>query len=134
MIKSEYAAEKINEHFTYTGHADSFLPHDARTWKYYLNIPVVSNYSTDAPIKITSLDTLEEIVFNKTNLSVHSNSASVSYNSRYYRELLVKYPDNELLILGILYPADLNQAIAAKDSSIVLPKALGRRQWVESHW
>lgn len=74
VIKSEYAAEKINEYLTYTGHADNFLPHDARTWKYYLNI-CGEYHSTDAPIKITSLDTLEEIVFNKQNLSVHKATA-----------------------------------------------------------
>lgn len=125
VIKSEYAAEKINEYLTYTGHADSFLPHDARTWKYYLNI-CGEYHSTDAPIKITSLDTLEEIVFNKQNLSVHKATAQAyQYNSRYYRELLLKYPDNELLILGILYPADLNQAIAAKDFTVLsYPKHL----------
>jgi hypothetical protein len=113
------------------------------TWKYYLNISgeyhftdllnlrdnygygidslgnVVPTENIDG-IKVTSLDDLTTITFNKDNLSIHTTTAKAyRYGQRHYRELVAKYPDLEQLILGILYPADINKAISSDNAQII---------------
>lgn len=71
-------------------------------------------------IPITSLDTLETIAFNKANMAVHRATAKAyAHNSRNFIELVAKYPEHRSLIIGILYPADLNEAISAPDGKIL---------------
>ena len=119
VIKSEYTALRINEHMLYFHGANSFVEHDKRTWKYYLNLSG-QYHLHDEEMKIISLDTLNEIVFSKDNLDLHKTTASAyQYNSRYYRELVLRYPQQEQLILGILYPVDIDVAINAKDFTVL---------------
>lgn len=94
-------------------------------WRYYQNL-AGSYHSTNKLMTVTSLDTLEEIVFNKANLLVHRATAKAyQFGTRYYNELVSRYPDQETLILGILYPVDLQTAIDAPDGTILgYPKDL----------
>lgn len=74
----------------------------------------------DTPMTVTSLDTLETIEFNKDNLAIHTaTAAAYRYGTRYYYALVDKYPDNEQLIQGILYPCDMQEAIDAEDGTIL---------------
>ena len=125
VIKSEYSALKINESLKYSPWSNSFVEHDKTTWKYYLNLSG-EYHASDEEIKVISLDTLQEIVFNKENLDIHKATAKAyQYNSRYYRELVLRYPEQEILILGILYPVDIQTAIDARDFSVLsYPKHL----------
>lgn len=92
---------------------------DRRTWKYYLNM-AGEYHSSDKLMTITSLDTLEEIVFNKSNLDLHPyTKLNYKYNSTTYRELVRRYPYQESLIRGIVNPIDLEVAINAKNWSIL---------------
>lgn len=119
VIKSEYTALRINQFMRYTHGEDSVDQNNPSTWKYYLNI-AGEYHPTDPAIKVISLDTLQEIDFTKANLALHkATAAAYQYNSRYYRELLFRYPEHEQLIQGVLYPADLNAAIDAPDFSVV---------------
>lgn len=69
---------------------------------------------------VTSLDTLQEIVFSKENLRLHTATAEAyQYGSRYYYSLRYRYPDQDQLILGMLNPVDMAQAIAASDGTIL---------------
>ena len=119
VVKSEYSALQVNKKMLMDHGSSSFVESDPHTWKYYLNLSG-EYHPTDAPITITSLDTLQPIVFNKANLAIHTATAKAyKYNSRFYRELVTTYPDHEQLILGILYPVDIDKLIEAPDLSVV---------------
>lgn len=89
------------------------------TWRYYLNV-AGSYHGADTVMTVVSLDTLETIEFTKENLQVHTGTAKAyAYGSNNYKELLNRYPDQERLILGILYPVDLQYALDAPEGQIL---------------
>jgi len=125
VIKSDYEANSIND-WVVLNYGESAVNYsDPTTWKYYMNI-CGEYHPTDEIIYITSLDTIGSIAFTKTNLDLHpATKSAYRYNSRYYRELLLEHPDKEQLIFGILYPANLTQAIESKNGKILsYPKYL----------
>lgn len=92
---------------------------DPTTWRYYKNIAGVYHFTNPA-MKVKSIDTQEEIDFTTENLAIHRATArEYQYGTSYYRELLALYPKNELLILGILNPVDMQTAIKAEDGEIL---------------
>lgn len=119
VIKSSDSVLSINKFVTdYHGisSVDTLYP---KTWKYYLNISGEYHF-TDIEMKVVSLDTLETIVFSKENFKVHRATArNYVYGTRPYLELIAQYPQQEMLILGILYPTDIDIAIEAKDGAIL---------------
>lgn len=118
-IKSIVSAEGINTFLDMTLRKDTYNINDPTTWKYYLNISG-EYHNTDIRMFITSLDDGEYIEFNKVNLAKHPVTASsYVYGTRYYFKLLIMYPEQEQLILGILYPCNINTAIAALDGTIL---------------
>lgn len=118
-IKSEQSATAINQVITAKYGADGVDLSDPTTWKYYLNICGEYHFD-DEKIYVTSLDTLESIEFNKSNLLIHkATAAAYAYGSTYYQELVQQYPLFEQLILGVLYPANMAEAVAAKDGTIL---------------
>ncbi len=119
VIKSERTADVLNDVIIKT-HGDSYVdPGNPSTWKYYQNI-CGEYHVTDTPITITSLDTAQQIIFSKASLELHPTTArAYRFGSRYYRELMLEYPDQEMLILGILYPAEMSTAISAIDGSVL---------------
>jgi hypothetical protein len=129
VIKSEASAEGINK-FLSLQYGDSAVNQfDENTWKYYLNISG-QYHSTDTMMTVTSLDNLEEINFTVANLQIHTAThRAYQYGSRYYYSLLKRYPDQEMLILGVLNPVDINTAIEAPDGTILgYPKDLVEAQ------
>lgn len=119
VIKSSYAAQALNEWVAgSSGYLTPVSP-DPTTWKYYLNL-AGEYHSIDKLMTVVSMDTLEEIIFNKENLQIHAaTSRAYQYGSRQYTELVAKYPQQEQLILGILYPTDIDHAVAADDGAIL---------------
>lgn len=118
-IKFEQAAEAINNKVMIDHGYSTVDLDEPSTWKYYQNISGSYHFSNKT-IEITSLDTLETIVFSKQVLEDHPATVQAyQYGTRYYKELLYKYPEEELLIRGILYPCDIDAAIAAKDATIL---------------
>lgn len=92
---------------------------DPSSWRYYRHV-AGEYHPIDREMTITSRDTLETIIFSKTNLAIHLATArAYVYGTREYKELVAAYPDQEDLILGILYPVDKAKAIAAKDGQIL---------------
>lgn len=119
VIKSEDSAQFINDRLVslYGRHAVDQT--DKTSWKYYLHL-AGKYHTTDTPIIITSLDTLDEIVFNAENLKIHTaTKKAYEYGSRYYRELVSQHPGRDQLILGVLYPVDIQKAIDAPDFSVL---------------
>lgn len=119
IIKSEASAQEINEYMAIKHGPHSFNPNQKQTWKYYMNLSG-QYHGTDPIMRVYSLDTLSEIDFTVSNLAHHSaTKAAYSFNSRYYRELLFRYPDQELLIRGIIDPVDIHRAINAQPYEII---------------
>lgn len=118
VIKSEDTANALNNYITeqLLGTVDTT---DPTTWKYYLNLSG-QYHATDTVMTVTSMDTLETIDFTMANLAIHTATArGYVYGTRSYLELVARYPDQEMLILGILYPVDQATAIAAADGTIL---------------
>lgn len=119
VIKLAEAAELMNEGVVAKYGEDSVNPFEPTTWKYYLNLTGQYHFS-DSPMTVVSIDTLEEISFTRENLTIHSATAQAyQYGSRHYYSLLDRYPNQELLINGILTPAVMEKAIEAESGSIL---------------
>lgn len=125
VIKSEESATAINNYLKMVYGDSTVDSYDKTSWKYYKNI-CGQYHSTDKLITITSLDTLEKITFSNDNLKIHkATNSAYQYGTRQYNELISNYPDKEQLIIGILYPADMDYAISSPDGTIVsYPKHL----------
>lgn len=122
VIKSQDTVDALNQWVNEqaaifnTAKVDTLVP---TSWKYYLNIS--GNYHIlDTMMTVVSLDTLETIDFTKANLAMHPATVNAyQFGSRLYQILVDQFPTQEMLIKGILYPADINIAIAAKDGAIL---------------
>lgn len=119
VIKSNHIANSFNRKLSDLGIESYFDDVNKPTWKYYLNLNG-QYHSTDPIIKITSLDTLEEIEFTKENLNLHKATYKAYITeSNYFRDLIVLHPDQKVLIRGILNPVDIDTAINAVDGEIL---------------
>jgi hypothetical protein len=118
IVKSEYVAQRTNDRLL------QFLEHETdlerpETWKYYMNL-AGEYHPTDTVMRVTSSDNLEDIEFTKANMIRHRNTLrDYQFGTRQYGELLEKYPGQEDVILGILYPVDKAEAISAPDHKIL---------------
>ncbi len=118
-IKSNISAELINDYLIGLYGASIVDTNSPTTWKYYFNLSG-SYHSTDKPMQVSSLDDLTTIDFTVSNLAIHkATRRAYTYGSRYYNSLLNLYPDQEQLILGILNPVNVNDAVDAKDGTIL---------------
>lgn len=129
-VKSTTTAEAINAKLIATYGQSSVDLGTPRSWKYYLNISG-QYHGTDPMMTVTSLDTLEEINFTSENLIVHTATAAAykDITSRFYYSLVSRYPEQGLLIKGILYPVDIENALTSIDGTILgYPKDLVEEQ------
>lgn len=118
-VKSSITASLMNTYITYKYGTSYVNDNDATTWRYYLNISGQYHFD-DEKMYVVSLDTLETILFSKENLELHPlTRENYQFGTRYYYNLLNKYPNQEFLIKGILYPCDINKAIEAEDGEIL---------------
>lgn len=118
-IKSQDSIDRTNELLTIQYGLNAVDTNDASSWKYYQNICGEYHY-TDTMMRVISIDTLQEIDFTKANLEIHTDTRELyQYGTDYYNRLLEQYPTQEQLIIGILYPADMDTAINAEDGSIL---------------
>ena len=119
VIKLDQVAETTNYAVMQKTGSTTIDTNDRSTWKYYQNISGAYHFSDDL-MHIESLDGNGQILFAKDSLVANPiTKGAYSYGSYYYKELIARYPDQEMLILGILYPCDISAAIAAKDGTIM---------------
>lgn len=125
VVKLNTTIDMINQLIKLKYGEESVDTNDPTSWKWYLNVSGEYHFS-DTMMTVRSLDTQEEIPFTKAMLDEHpATREAYQYGTRYCRLLLEKYPDQETLILGILYPASLEDALTARDGEIVsYPKEL----------
>lgn len=117
VIKSQATADSINKSLIELGTVVN--DQDPTSWKYYLNLSG-RYHSTDVIMSVTSLDTLQRIDFTRENLQIHRTTyREYAYGSRFYNDLVLRYPAQEMLIRGILNPIELNTAINARDGLVL---------------
>lgn len=118
-IKFDDTASLINEDLRMRYGSSAVNESDPTTWRYYLNI-CGDYHPTDEVMSIYSLDNAETIVFNKSNMALHLTTRDTyrKMGTEYY-QLVRKYPSQELLIRGILYPADMITAIEAEEGTFL---------------
>jgi len=118
-IKFSDTASLINEYMIIRYGQDAVDYNDPTTWKYYLHL-AGEYHPKDEIMTIYSLDTAESIVFSKELLALHDNTR-LTYQKlgvEYY-QLVDRYPEQESLIRGILFPCDIEEAIAAENGTIL---------------
>lgn len=119
VVKLNEAAALINEGLAAQYGKDIVDSSRPETWKYYLNLSG-QYHSTDTVMTVVSIDTLESIEFTVENLRIHTATAKAhSYGTRYYHNLVYRYPKQEALINSILNPIDITTAIAAENGTIL---------------
>lgn len=119
VIKSEISASRMNDAIIAKYGIDSVDLAIPSTWKYYMNLSGQYHFE-DKMMTVTSLDTQEEIEFTVENMYRHTATAEMyRYGTRYYYSLVNKYKDQEQLILAITNPVNIDQAISAKDGTIL---------------
>ena len=122
IIKSNDAVNALNNYVNnyaaVNGTASVDLANPA-SWKYYMNLAGLYHY-TDTVMEVVSLDTLNTIPFTVQNLALNTaTAAGYAYGTYNYKQLVSQYPDQEMLILGILYPVNMAKAIAAAEGTIL---------------
>jgi hypothetical protein len=125
VVKFEDVAAAVNIDVQRVHGYDAVDANDPHSWKYYQNISGIYHFS-DTPMEIASLDTPERIAFTTADLVINrATREAYAYGSRYYRELVLQHPTQETLILGVLYPAQLDHAVGAPNGTILsYPKEL----------
>jgi len=92
---------------------------DKTTWCYYLHLSG-QYHASDTMMTVVSIDTNETIDFTIANLTNHPKT-KLAYRpgTKYYKTLLKRYPTQLDLIRSIVYPVDINTAIAADDFTLL---------------
>jgi hypothetical protein len=124
-VKFEDAAYSINQAIENEYGPGTVDYDNPRTWKYYQNISG-RYHTTDTVMKVPSLD-VAGVTVEFTQIALANSPVTkkfYDYGSRFYNELVARYPEQETLILGILY-APFNSSIPGDttflDSVIAAP-------------
>lgn len=123
IIKSVQTIEVINTVLKAGGHT---ISEDPNNWKYYMNLNGEyytgndSDYFTDIPMTIFSIDINAVITLTReTILASPITYAELLTYGDIFKQLVDTYPEQEMLIRGILTPVDKATAIAADDLTIL---------------
>ena len=125
ILKHSDIAEVMNRRLDAAFGPGSYNPNDETTWKYYLNLngDFFGNPGepwADQPMTIVSLDDGTNISFDKTTLANHPVTLTQYRNNTQLREnLFSQYPEQYLLIRGILFPIDNTISIPANEGEIL---------------
>lgn len=92
---------------------------DKMTWKYFLNISGQKHIS-NSDVKVTVIETgnVESLTLNLLAQFPYTKKELLK-GSSFFKELLLKYPNDTLFIKGCLYPADMTDAINSIDGTIL---------------
>ena len=94
-------------------------PDNKYTWKYFLNMSG-EYHDLDTPIKITIIEDNTVKEFTKATLDQYPYTRKeLLLFGTYYKTLVSLYPEQELLIKGILYDTNINDIINSEEGTIV---------------
>lgn len=148
VVKLEVVSETINSELTLTGYplVDPAMlvqfPHARQDMfhKYYQNMAGVYHISDQMklskshghPFMQISLATNEgSVLVDFTRELLEKDPAIANeyqHDSYYYNQMLARYPEYEVLLLGILHPIELDIAVEAKNGEILFCGG-----WLKSH-
>jgi hypothetical protein len=122
-IKIDEAARPINDRLRMLYPSQIVDQYDKSSWKYYRNIAGLY-HPTDQVMTVTSLDDLTTIVFDKSAWAQHPQThLAYKAGSRYYQDLVTRYPEQETLIRGVLYAPNrsgyLDEVIACDSATLL---------------
>lgn len=151
IVKHEEVASSMNTELYYRGYVVDSNPY---TWRYYLNLSgeyhkadkdeLFEKYGTQyMMVKIPS--ELGSIEVPLTKDLLHGNNADKTMmneyqiGSKFYEELVSRYPDFETLIIGIINPIDIDVALNADNGEILFiagryKRISGERKWFDTTW
>ena len=151
IVKHEEVASSMNTELYYRGYVIDSNPYN---WRYYLNLSgeyhqadkdeLYEKYGTQyMMVKIPSLMGSVEVALTKELL--HGTNADKTMmneyqiGSKFYEELVSRYPEFESLIIGIINPIDIDVALAADNGEILFiagryKRIEGSRKWFDTTW
>lgn len=131
IVKHEEIASSINEDLYYRGYDVDTNPYN---WRYYLNLygeyhqadkdELFEKYGTDyILVKVPSTMGYMEVPLTKNLLhGVDADKTMLNeyyIGSRFYNDVVSRYPEFESLIIGILNPIDIDIAVEAINGEIL---------------
>lgn len=151
IVKHEEIASSMNEELYNRGYIVDSNPYN---WRYYLNLSgeyhdadkdeLYELYGTEyMMVKLPSDNGPIEVALTKDLL--HGPNADKSLTneyqigSKFYNELVSRYPNFETLIIGILNPIDRKVSLSAANGEILFiagryKKISGDRRWFDTTW
>lgn len=151
IVKHEEVASSMNTELYYRGYVIDSNPYN---WRYYLNLSgeyhqadkdeLYEKYGTQyMMVKIPSVMGSVEVALTKELLH-GSNADKTMMNeyqigSKFYEELVSRYPEFESLIIGIINPIDMDVALAANNGEILFvagryKRIEGSKKWFDTTW
>lgn len=111
-LSAEFANKKEQE----SGYEPSA---DRKEWRYFKHLNGDYHW-IDVPMTITSMDTYTEIPYTKESLAKHKKTRQLYRDEpRHVRELIAKYPDQSMLIRGVLNPVPYTTSLNAKEGEVL---------------
>lgn len=92
---------------------------DPRTWKYYLNLAGI-RHSTNSPVLVNVIELGEKQLLSKELLETYNYTKTelLKYGLT-FNNLIDEYPEDIAFIKGCLHPVDIEEAINAKEGTIL---------------
>lgn len=124
IIKNSVTADAMNRHVPWVEHGGKYLgltvDYDRpETWRYYCHL-AGEYHPADQMMVVKSLDTLQDIEFTKENMKVHRATwRNYQLGTEYFNDLVKRFPEQEMLIRGIVNPIDKEKAIQADEYTIL---------------
>jgi hypothetical protein len=116
VVKIEAVALRENSVLEAAGF---FVTNDKKTWRYYMNLNG-DYHPTDVPMWINSIDTGEDILFDKANMAFHiATFREYSKGGYWFKRISDAYPGQVELIKGILKPIPYETTIPAENYKIL---------------
>jgi len=117
VIKLDDIGIAINNGLMFNGYD---IPTDKRLWKYYLNLAGLPHETNTTNIEVYSLETTQYVPLTNTiEKDYPVTYKSLVTDNDTYKNLLLKYPNDEAYIKGMLYPVDIDVAINADNGTIL---------------
>lgn len=118
VIKSSHQAKLINDNIIKKYGINSVTA-DSSTWRYYLNLNGVYHFSNEE-MYINVIENGTSMKLTKELLDLYPKTKyDLMLYTNTYKELVAKYPTNELLIKCMLNPVDYSKSINSEDGEII---------------